>query len=118
MPATSKYFHDKVILILLGVNLFLAFLSSILIVLRIGNGQADGYIVQYRANLGISAFKTGGVAKLLEFILFAVLVLVVHIALSIKAYHIQRQLSIAILSLGILLLIVSIIVSNALLVLR
>lgn len=119
MPATHKYFHDKAILILLGVNYFLAFFSSILILLRLGNnGQASNYIIQYRSNLGITAFKTGNVINLLSFIVFAVLVAAVHTVLSIKTYHIKRELSVIILSFGIVLLLIAIIVSNALLVLR
>jgi hypothetical protein len=38
--------------------------------------------------------------------------------LSLRAYKIHRQLAIAVLSLGILLLLLTIIISNALLVLR
>jgi hypothetical protein len=46
------------------------------------------------------------------------LVLVIHTFLSMKAYHVHRQLAITVLSLGVLLLTLTIIVSNALLVLR
>ena len=118
MPATQKYFHDKVVLLLLSVNFFLAFLSSLLILLRLSDGEATNYIVQYRSNLGLSAYKTGGIGGLLEFVLFVVLILGVHLVLSIKTYHIQRQLSVTILSMGILLLVIATIVSNSLLVLR
>ena len=51
-------------------------------------------------------------------VFFAALVLVIHSIMSHSAYRIHRQLSIFVLSLGILLLILMIIVSNALLVLR
>lgn len=105
-------------LILLSVNYFLAFLSSVIILLRLNNGQTDNYIVQFRSNLGLSSFKTGGIANLLDFIVFAGLVLVINTALSIKVYPIKRELSIAVLGFGILLLVVATIVSNALLVLR
>ena len=118
MPATKKYFHDKVVLLLLSATFFLAFLGSVLILLRLGDGQANNYIVQYRSNLGLSAYKTGSVGGLLEFVLFVVLVLIIQVVLSIKTYHIQRQLSMIILGMGVLLLVMAIIVSNALLVLR
>lgn len=118
MAATKKYFHDHLVLLLLSVNAFLAVAGSIFILLRLSTSHGTGYIVQYRASLGIDAFKTGSVADLISFIVFAILVLVIHTALSLRAYHIHRQLAIVVLSLGILLLTLDIIISNALLALR
>lgn len=118
MTIPTKYFHDRLILLLLSINVFLALLTTIFILLRLGSGNGNGYIVQYRASLGISAFKTGSILELLSFIGFAALVLAVHSTLSMRAYRIHRQLSIVILSLGVLLLLLAFIVSNALLLLR
>lgn len=118
MANSKQYFHDHFVLLLLSVNAFLAIAGSIFILLRLSTSHGTGYIVQYRASLGINAFKTGGIIDLLSFIAFALLVLAVHFVLSRRAYQIHRQLAIAILSLGILLLGLTIIISNALLVLR
>jgi hypothetical protein len=74
--------------------------------------------VQYRSNLGLDAFKTGSVSGLLSFVGFAVLTPVIHTLLSLRTYAIHRQLAIVILALGVLLLVLAIIVSNALLILR
>jgi hypothetical protein len=118
MATSKKYFRDHLVLLLLSVNTFLAIAGSIFILLRLSTSHGNSYIIQYRSNLGINDFKTGSVVDLLGFIAFAALVLAVHTALSLRAYHIHRQLAIAILSLGILLLVLAIIISNALLVLR
>lgn len=119
MPISKKYLHDKFILSLVSVTIFMALLCIILVLLRFGaGGTANGYIVQFRANLGLSAFKTGDLGSILSFTLFAPLIAVMSILLSINVYHIRRQLSITVLSLGILLLLLAGIVSNALLVLR
>jgi hypothetical protein len=118
MASYKKYFHDHLVLLLLSVNAFLAIAGSIFILLRLSTSHGTGYIVQYRASLGINAFKTGRVIDLLSFVAFAVVVLTTHTVLSMRAYNIHRQLAIAILSLGILLLVLTIIISNALLVLR
>ena len=119
MAIPKKYLHDKVVLLLVSTNVFLAFLCTVLILLRLSSGQGgDGYIVQYRANLGISAFKTDGITSILGFILFAVVSTAINVGLSIRAYHLRRELSLTILSLGGLLLLLTLIVSNALLVLR
>lgn len=119
MVVSKRYFHDKLILLLLSVGVFLASLNTILILLRLGNQQTGGgYIVQYHTNTGIGAYKTGGIASILSFILFGLIVIGLHGVLSMKMYKVRRQVSVAILALGILLLVVSIIVSNALLALR
>ena len=118
MAATKKYFHDHLILLLLSINAFLAIAGSIFILVRLSTSHGTGYIVQYRSSLGINAFKTGDIIELLSFVAFAMLVLATHTILSLSAYRIHRQLAIAILSLGILLLTLTIIISNALLVLR
>lgn len=117
-PLEQKYFHDRLILLLVSACTFLTLLGSLLILLGIDGGRNDAYIVQFRQNLGISAYKTGGVSSLTSFVLFMVLVLVTHIALSIRVYKIHRQFAVTILGLGLLLLTLAIIISNALLVLR
>lgn len=106
------------VLLLLSTNTFVTLLASILILLRLDGGRTDGYIVQYRANLGLSAFKTGDASTLISFIVFAGLVLLFHTLMSIKVYHVRRQFSVSVLAMGLLLLVLVLIVSNALLVLR
>lgn len=117
MHIPKKYLNDKLVLLLVSVNVFLTLLTIILIALRLGSGHSS-YIVQYRANLGINAFQTGSIVDLLAFMAFVVIVVVLHTVLSIKTYRIHRQLASIILALGSVLLVVAIIVSNALLVLR
>ena len=118
MATPKKYFHDHFVLLLLGINIFLAFADSIYILVRLSTSHGNGYIVQYRPSLGISAYQAGSVLELLSFVGFAMIVLVVHTGLSLRAYRIHRQLAIAILSLGVLLLLLTIIISNALLMLH
>ena len=121
MTIPTKYFHDRFILLLLSTNVFLAFFATISILLRLSSGHSNGFIVQCRdcSNpAAIDKFTSGNVTQILSFITFAFLILFLHSMLSLRAYHIHRQLSVAILSLGILLLVLTIIVSNALLLLR
>lgn len=118
MHIPKNYFHDRIILLLLSVNTFLTLLCALLVLLRLDVGRPGGYIVQYRSSLGLSAFKSGNASVLASFALFALFVLVFHTLLSMRVYPIRRPFAIVILSMGLLLLILSIIVSNALLVLR
>ncbi|HSH56314.1 MAG TPA: hypothetical protein VK983_05860 [Candidatus Limnocylindrales bacterium] len=118
MTIPKKYVHDRIVLLLISINAFLVFLLTIWILFKLDSGRSAGYIVQYRANLGIGALKTGEASELVAFMVFGVFVLVAHTLLSIKAYPIRRHVSIVILGLGTLLLLLALIVSNALLVLR
>jgi hypothetical protein len=116
--ASKKYFHDHLVLLLLSTNVFLAVAGSISFLFRLTTSHGNGYIVQYRLIDGINTFRNGTVVDMLGFVAFAGLVLAIHTFLSLRAYPIHRQLALTILSLGILLLTLDIIVSNALLVLR
>lgn len=118
MAISKKYLHDHLILLLLSINAFLALLTAVLMAVRLSTSHGNGYIVQYRSTLGINDFKTGSLIDLLSFIAFAFLVIGVHTTLSIRAYKVHRQVAVAILSLGTLLLVLTLIISNALLVLR
>jgi hypothetical protein len=118
MASTKKYFHDHLVLLLLSVSVFLAVFGSIFTLVRLGTGHGTGYIVQYRSSLGINAFEKGGLTDILSLVFFAAIVLVVGIAISLRAYRIHRQLALAMLSLTVLLLLLAVIISNALLALR
>lgn len=118
MATPKKYFQDHLVLLLLSTNAFLAFSTVILVLVRLSAGHGSSYIVQYRASLGINAFKTGGISDIFGFILFAFLVLGIHTVLSMRTYPVNRHLSLVILSVGILLLLLTMIISNALLVLH
>jgi hypothetical protein len=121
MVSPKTYFHDHLVMLLLSVNAFLALGGSLFILLSLESGHSNSYIIQCRdcSNAAaVSRFTNGSVSGLLAFVVFAVLVLAAHTILSLRAYKIHRQLAIAILALGVLLLTLTVIVSNALLVLR
>jgi hypothetical protein len=118
MTSEQKYFHDRIVLLLLSISTFVVVLASLLILLRLDSGRNEGYIVQYRTNLGITAYKAGSASELVAFIVFMVAVLAINTFISMKVYDVHRQFSITVLSMGVLLFILAFIVSNALLVLR
>lgn len=115
MHIPKNYFHDRIVILLVSINTFLALLGSLLVLIRLDSGGSDVFIVQYRANLGLSAFKRGGALPLSSFIFFMLFVLVFHILLSIRVYPIRRHFAVTILGMGLLLLLLAIIVSSALL---
>lgn len=114
----KRYLHDRLVLLLVSVNAFLAILTSIWILFHLDPGRTNGYIVEYRVNRGLSAFKTGSTGDILAFVFFVAFILVFNTILSRQVYHIRRYFAIAILGMTTLLLVLALIVSNALLVLR
>ncbi|HVX57932.1 MAG TPA: hypothetical protein VHA37_09490 [Candidatus Saccharimonadales bacterium] len=118
MATPKKYFHDHFVLLLLSVNAFLAIAGSIFILLRLSTSHGTVYYTQYRPSLGVNAYQTGNLVNFLALPVFALVVLAVHTALSLRAYKLNRQLAITVLALGILLLILTIIIGNQLLGLR
>lgn len=121
MANPKQYFHDHLVLVLLSVSAVLAVGTIIFVLVQLLTGHSASYIVQCRdcSNPNaINKFSTGSVFNLLGFVFFAALILGSQIALSLRAYRIHRQVAIALLSLGVLLLLLNLIISNALLVLR
>lgn len=118
MDISKKYIHDRLVLLLISVNAFLTFVTTVLILLRLDSTRSDGYFVQYRSNLGLNAFQLGGFVSLLAFIVFAIFVLVFHTFISVRVYPQRRDVAIVVLGFGTILLGLTMIVSNALLVLR
>lgn len=118
MSTPRRYLHDRLILLLLSIDGFLVVLTSIVMLLRLDTARAGGYIVQYRSNLGLSAFKTGDSLDLLAFIVFAVTVFIINLIISVKIYPVRRSIAVAALALCLILLIFGLRISFALLDLR
>ena len=118
MTIPKAYFRDHLVLLLLSTNAFLAAAGSIFILIRLSTSHGNGYIVQYRPTVAFNTFKQGTITGILSLIVFLWLVFAVHTTLSLRTYHVHRQLTIAILGLGALLLLLTVIITNALLMLR
>lgn len=118
MSTEKRYLHDRFVLLLLSISAFLTLSGSLLVLLRLSQNRVSSYIVEYRENLGISAYRSGHLIDMLAFVVFLCLVLVMHTILSRRIYQTHRAYALCIQVLGILLLTLGIIVSNALLVLR
>jgi hypothetical protein len=114
----KRYIHDRLVLLLLTANTFFAVLTAVWILLRLDSSRHEGYIVQYRPSLGLSAFYKGDNVGILSFAAFSMFVLAFHTLLSIKVYGIRRHLALVILGMGLLLILLSLVISNALLLLR
>ncbi len=118
MHTPKRFIHDRVVLLLLTANTFFAVLTTLLVLLKLDGSRTEGYIVQFRPSLGLSAYYKGDSLDIVSFAIFSLFVLVFHTYLSARVYSIRRHFAIAILGLGLLLIILSLVISNALLLLR
>ena len=118
MHIPKNYFHDRLVLLLISINAFLALFTSLLVLFRLRGSGSDGLVGQYHANLGLSAFEPGTTATYIAFVGFVFAVLILHTLLSMRMYHRRRDYSISILWMGLFLLVLALIVSNALSVLQ
>lgn len=117
MIVPKKYLQDRMIVLMLSINGFIVVVNTLFVLLRLSGG-GSGYISEYRANLGLSAFKPGDAGDIMGFVVFAFMIFVLTLLLSIRVYHIRHQLARIVLAFGLILLVFSAIVSNALLELR
>ncbi len=116
MHIPKKYFHDRVILLFISSIVFLAVLNMVLILLGITSGN-NLNLVQYRPNLVLDAYTYDtSTLTYVYFIIFGYLVMLVHIYMSMKVYVVRRYYSVTVLAMGLILIVLSIIVSNALLI--
>lgn len=113
----KKYFHDRFVLVVLTINVFLTLVVVAMVLLRLGD-TGNSYIQAYRSNLGLNAYQVGGPGQIVSFAIFATATLVGQFWISLKFYAIRKHVSWFIMLLGTLLLVLSLIVSNALLQLR
>ena len=113
MKVPKKYIHDSTALALLATNSALFLLATLGVLLGVDNDENPTSIVAYRATTKIGQIS-GPTSELYQFAIFAVIVTVGSVVLSMKLYSRRRQLAIGVLGLNVLLLVLSIIIFNSL----
>ena len=110
----KSFFHDRLILLILSINTFLALALIITALLSI-NDSGAGYIKEFRSDLGLDGYKAGGVVDIVAFAAFSAVLYVFQFLSATKIYHIRRHLSLIILLLTMIIYIFALMVINALL---
>ena len=118
MTIPNKYFHNEAILLLLIINIFLVIAGAVLILFRLDSGTTTNYIIEYRADYGIGEYQRGFGLDMAGFVLFLFLNFTISTMLSLKTFIIRKNVSVIILAVCSLTNLLTIIVSNALMVLR
>ena len=114
MTHVSKgYLHNRTALGLLGVNGALLLLTILYILSEVDSGENPTSIVAYRATTKIGSIS-GATSELYQFALFALIVTVFFVVISIKLYPKRHHIAVAALGLNTLLLIMTILVFYAL----
>lgn len=112
MHIPKQYIRDKRILFLLGFNAALFVLAAAYVVFSVDPGLNKVSIVEYRSNWVTQG--SGSTSDLYEFALFALLISVISVLLSIKYYDQRRYTALSALCLNAVCLIFCIVVFNAL----
>lgn len=113
MKVPKHYFHDRTVLALVGANAALFLLSALGTLLGVNADENPTSIVAYRDTTTIGQIS-GPTSDLYQFAIFALIITVATIVLSMKLYAHRRHLSVGILGMNVLLLVLSIIIFNAL----
>jgi hypothetical protein len=109
----KNYFHDRHVLSLVGADLALFLLATLNVLLNVKPDENPTSIVAYRDTTKIGQIS-GATTELYQFAVFALIVTVASIVLSMKLYAHRRHLAVGILGMCLLLLVLSIIIFNAL----
>ena len=113
MRVPKNYYHDKSILVLTSVNLAFFLLTAISVILGVDAEKNPTSIVAYRDTTKIGQI-TGSTSDLYQFGIYALIVTLSSILISMKLFTHRRHLSVAILALNTLLLVLTVIIFNAL----
>lgn len=118
MNIPKKFLHDRLILAMLTVIAVLLVVGTASVLLRFDAAKNPTTITAYRPNISGSGVISGKAIDIYEFAIFMVIVTVMNIAISIRAFHVRHFVSLFLLGATIFLLLLAIIVSNALISLQ
>ncbi len=121
MAKIKSFYRDHYVLLLCSLNIFLTIILTVFISIRLISTNSPSYIVQCRNctdPTALNKYTSGSYITFISFIVFGVFILIFNLFLSYKTYNLRKGLSITILYLGILLEILSLIISNALFILK
>jgi hypothetical protein len=111
----NKFFHDRIILLLLSFNVLVSLSAGLVILLKLINLPSGYYpFVQGRFPSGQKIYSTGSITSLYSLVLFILFILLFNSFLSYKTYPYKKNFSITVLSLSLLLVALTFLVSQSL----
>lgn len=118
MELPKKYWHDRVVLLLIMLLAVLLVVGVALVLLRFDISKNPTTIVAYRPNISGASYQSGKPIDIYSMAIFMVFIAVSAVVLSARVYLLKRYLSVFILAGSVLLLLLATIVSNSLISLQ
>ncbi len=118
MDLPKKYLQDRLILLLLTLMAILLAVGVSLVLLRFDPSRNPTTTAAYRPNISGTQYQSGKPIDIYALAVFMIFIAGSALLLSIRTYHIRRFLAVFILASTVFLLILSMIVSNALISLQ
>jgi len=118
MDVPKKFLHDRAVLLLITLLAILVVVGVSLVLIRFDSSRNPTTTVAYRPNITGSQYQSGKPIDIYSLAVFMLLTGASAVLLSSRTYVVRRSLSVFMLSAGVFLLVVSIIVSNALISLQ
>lgn len=115
MANKNKFFHDRVVLLLLSFDVLISLSVGLVILLKLINLPSGYYpFVQGRFPSGQKIYSTGSVASLYSLVIFIIFILIFNSFISYKTYPYKKNFSVVVLSLTLLLVALTFLVSQSL----
>ena len=118
METSKKYLNDRVILLLLTLLAVLLVIGVSLVLLRFDPSRNPATIAAYRPGITGTQYQSGKPLDIYLMAVFMVFISATALVLSVRTYQIRRFVSVFILASTVFLLVLSMIVSNALISLQ
>lgn len=118
MELPKKYLNDRVILLLLTLLAILVVIGVSLVLLRFDPSRNPTTAAAYRPSITGTQYQSGKPIDIYLMAVFMIFTSATALVLSIQTYHIRRFVSVFILASTVFLLVLSMIVSNALISLQ
>jgi hypothetical protein len=118
MEIPKRFLHDRLVLLLLTAISILMVLGISLVLIRFDASRNPTTTIAYRPNITGSQYQSGKPIDIYSLALFILITAASSAVLSSRIYYLRRYLAIFILAAGVFLLLLSLIVSNALISLQ
>jgi hypothetical protein len=118
MEIPKRFLHDRIVLLLITFISIFMVIGISLVLIRFDASRNPTTTIAYRPNITGSQYQSGKPIDIYTMALFMLVTAVGSAFLGARVYYLRRSLSVFILGSGVLLLLLSIIVSNALISLQ
>lgn len=118
MEQPAKFFHDRLVLLLLTATAVLLVVGVSLILLRFDVTKNPTTIIAWRPNVTGASYQSGKPIDIYAMAAFMGITALASVILGLRTYSVKRYISLFVLASSLLLLLLATIVSNSLISLQ